>query len=383
MTDANSTAGSVAARSPRVYPYDQWAKEQGVPIVGGHGLPSLLTLRRESWPQIGGKGTIIKLEGMQGVTSMYVAEIPPAGSLKPEQHLYEKLIYVLRGRGITEVSAPGSSQPQQFEWQEGSLFAIPLNTRHVLHNASGREPAIFAACTNAAMIMDVFHNQDFVFGTNAVFPDRYNPSADYFQSTEDRYTEPRENSGIWRTNFVPDIRNALLAPSERKGLKGNQTIQCELAEGVLVAHINEWPAGRYNKGHHHGAGAVIIGIKGTGYSLLWPAECGPWPFRNGHGDKVLQIPWDEYGIFSPPEGWYHQHFNPTGQPTRVLAFRYGSRRHPVEFHEAQSREGVLTSMREGGTMIDYEDEDPEIARIFARECAKNGVESQMPQMVAR
>jgi hypothetical protein len=34
-------------------------------------------------------------------------------------------------------------------------------------------------------------------------------------------------------------------------------------------------------------------------------------------------------------------------------------------------------------MINYEDEDPEIARIFARECAGNSVVSQMPQMVAR
>src|SRR5690348_4673813 len=116
MADVKDSANSVAARPPRIYPYDQWVQAQGVPVVGGHGLASLLTLPREPWPQIGGKGTIVKLEGMQGVTSMYVAEIPPAASLQPEQHLYEKLIYVLRGRGVAAVGAPGSPHTQQFEW---------------------------------------------------------------------------------------------------------------------------------------------------------------------------------------------------------------------------------------------------------------------------
>jgi hypothetical protein len=40
-------------------------------------------------------------------------------------------------------------------------------------------------------------------------------------------------------------------------------------------------------------------------------------------------------------------------------------------------------LREGGTLIEYEDEDPEIHRVFLEECRKNGVESRMPPITYR
>ena len=57
---------------------------------------------------------------------------------------------------------------------------------------------------------------------------------------------------------------------------------------------------------------------------------------------------------------------------------YGSKKHIVEYREVHYQAGVLTSIREGGTMIDYEDEDPAIRELFEQECAKNGVQVRMP-----
>ncbi|MBM2813211.1 MAG: Cupin type-1 protein, partial [Chloroflexi bacterium] len=57
--------------------------------------------------------------------------------------------------------------------------------------------------------------------------------------------------------------------------------------------------------------------------------------------------------------------------------RMGSQKFGVHFHDIGSREGVLRSTREGGTLIEFEDEDPEVRRTYLDEIAKNGVEFQM------
>ena len=52
------------------------------------------------------------------------------GALNPEKHLFEKIYFVVEGRGSTEVWLEGDSKRHTFEWQQGSLFSIPLNAYH-------------------------------------------------------------------------------------------------------------------------------------------------------------------------------------------------------------------------------------------------------------
>jgi hypothetical protein len=78
--------------------------------------------------------------------------------------------------------------------------------------------------------------------------------------------------------------------------------------------------------------------------------------------------------------------NPSGEPARHVALRLGSRKNPTAIHDASTRnnrEGPTTSLREGGTLIEYEDEDPEIRRAFEDACKKNRVESRMPPITYR
>ena len=72
---------------------------------------------------------------------MYVVEVPGAGALNVERHLYEKICLVVEGRGSTEVWQEGQTKKHVFEWQKGSLFAIPLNAFHRFVNASS-SPAL-------------------------------------------------------------------------------------------------------------------------------------------------------------------------------------------------------------------------------------------------
>src|SRR3989304_2765728 len=159
-------------------------KKEGIPIYEDvAGIEDITELPRRPWARMGGYGTFIQLEGTkQAGKLMYVAEIPGGGSLEPEKHLYDELIYILGGRGLSEVWHEGQGK-RTFEWGEGSLFAIPTNAWHRLING-GRDPVLCCAVSNGAVVMDTFRNTDFVLNCNYNFTDRYSGKADYFLASE-------------------------------------------------------------------------------------------------------------------------------------------------------------------------------------------------------
>ncbi len=186
---------------------------------------------------------------------------------------------------------------------------------------------------------------------------------------------------LWETNFISDVRTATLDVRDVKG-SGVQLTQFELSGNELIGHLAEWPAGRYHKAHYHGPGALLLGLQSSGYVLLWDKELGTRPYENGNGDEVIDIKWKEGSLYCPPGGWFHQHFNTGAEPARHLAIRFGSRIHPVGFKIASYRreDGVYIDVKEGGTLISYEDEDPEIRRRYEEALKKTGVVSQMPKL---
>ena len=198
--------------------YEVWLDEEGIPVVDGYGVDGRHAIcALKPWQRTGGRGAYIDLKGMEGFTGMYVGEIPPGGALNPEHHLYEELIYIIQGIGATELwSAGDEKRKMHFEWQQGSLFAIPLNTRHRMINGS-REPAFFLAVTSAPLMIDLLHNIPFVMGSDYKFGDRFDGESNYFVPTNSR----KEIGGFinWETNFIADARGALVDPSEAKGYR--------------------------------------------------------------------------------------------------------------------------------------------------------------------
>jgi quercetin dioxygenase-like cupin family protein len=367
--------------------YERFLREEGLPVLRGYGVPDVRTIELGPWQRLGGRGAYIQLAGMEGLTGMYVGEVPPGGALHPEKHLFDKLVYVLAGRGITEVWTPGAEGKKTFfEWQAGSLFAPPLNTYHRLLNSSGSEPARFLAVTSAPVVMDLYHNIPFVFGSDYVFDDRYNGQADYFTLEDRWYEDPAGEDAytegwVWETNFIRDVGSTGLDPREVKGAGSNIT-SYEMAGNVLVGHIAEWPVGKYHKAHYHGGGAILLIIQSRGYTLMWPSALGLHPYQSGHGDQVVKVDWQEGSVFSPPTGWFHQHFNTGPVPARQLALRYGSHKYAVTFWDIQDAQGLMVSTRRGGSLIDYEDEDPEVREQFREAVARAGVEYRMQDVFA-
>ncbi|NIO08686.1 MAG: cupin domain-containing protein [Deltaproteobacteria bacterium] len=357
--------------------YFKWAKAEGIPMVEGYALKDVRDLKLAPWKRTGGNGSFIHLYGQEGVTGMYVAEIPPGGALAPEKHIYEELICILDGHGASEVWQEGAEKKKHlFEWGPLSVFANPLNTWHRLVNG-GREPVKFLAVTNAPLILDHYRLPEFVFNCPFVFSDRYAGEEGYFNVTNKIYESGM--SHVWETNFVPDVGTAKLDAQENKGADVKIT-QFQIGGNSLIGHISHWPMGRYHKAHFHGAGAILLGLQSEGYVLLWPNELGHRPYTSGHGDEVIEVEWQAGSVYCPPANWYHQHFNTGAGPARHLALRYGGRVFPTGFFLSTKRfdDGVLTSIKKGGTLLEYEDEDPEVRRHFEAVLAKKGIKSDMP-----
>jgi hypothetical protein len=60
-----------------------------------------------------------------------------------------------------------------------------------------------------------------------------------------------------------------------------------------------------------------------------------------------------------------------------LALRCGSQKFPLGIRVAAIRAGVYTSVREGGTLIEYEDEDPAIRTSYENQLARKGITLDM------
>jgi oxalate decarboxylase/phosphoglucose isomerase-like protein (cupin superfamily) len=369
----NTSKLAVARARAKTY-YERWMDKEGVPVLRGFGVADIRGIPLRPWKRLGCDGAYLELRGLEGITGIYAGKIAPGKMTEPEKHLYEKVIYIVQGEGVAEFQQHGRV-PHSIRWGTGSLFSAPLNSLHRLMN-NGSEPAVFVAVTTAPMALDHYHNERFIFNSDFVFSDRYDGEADYFEPGEQRYLTANNRQWIWETNFIPDARRTVIDAQEQKG-SGVRITQFEMAQNTLIGHLAEWPVGCYHKAHYHGGGAVLLILRSEGYSLMWPNECGTRPFERGCGEQVVRVDWAPGSVFSPPTNWFHQHFNTGAEPALQLALRCGSHKFPLGIRVAAIRAGVYTSVKQGGTLIEYEDEDPEIRRIYRTELNKRGMAPDM------
>ena len=371
--ESNVRRVGIALARGKTY-YERWMEKEGVPIVEGFGVTDVGRISLRPWSRLGCDGAYLQLRGLEGITGVYTGKMAPGRMTEPEKHLYEKVIYILQGEGVAEFQQRGRV-PHSISWKTGSLFSPPLNSTHRLINY-GKTSAVFLAVTTAPMILDHFHNEEFVFNSDFAFCDRYDGEGDYFKVGDRRYLAANNRQWIWETNFIPDVRTAAIDAQEQKGA-GVKLTQFEIADNTLIGHLAEWPVGRYHKAHYHGGGAVLVSLRSEGYSLMWPNECGTRPYESGYGDRIVRIDWTSGSVFSPPTNWFYQHFNTGPEPALQLALRCGSQKFPLGIRVAAIRAGVYTSVKQGGTLIEYTDEDPEIRRAYQAELTSKGIAPDM------
>jgi mannose-6-phosphate isomerase-like protein (cupin superfamily) len=343
--------------------YQAWMERQGIPCYRGYSVEDISRVPVEPWDLVGGHGALMQLEGMEGFTSCFLVEVAPGQQLAPQRHVFQQFVYVLRGHGRVVVRNPG--QPDATAaFRAGDLFATPLNGQYVISN-EGQEPLRYLSVNDAQAILDLYHHaDDFVFDNPATFPQRMQPWPDYFEA---QAVNTLDGGTVHVSNL---IREVPLRGVDKHGGKGEgvDLTTFELAHQTWAGHIASWPVGSYHQAHHHMGGAVLLIVQSVGYTLMWPQSAGIRPFQAGHADQVVRVEWRPGTLFSPPTGWFHQHFNTGDVPARQLAFR-GSEIYPSGIRRSANkmigdRSAGYVSLRQGGNLIEPADEDPYIAEDY-------------------
>ena len=333
--------------SDRFGAYDRWIESEGLPVVSGSHVQDVRTLELGDWRRRGGKGAYLSFSD-QRVADGYVCEIAAGTSLAPQRHLFEEIVLIAEGRGATTVWYD-EARKRTFEWEAGSLFAIPLNAWHQHFNASGTDRARYFGLTSAPVVFELYRDADFIFGTDHLFRDRFDPAQEDFFSREGKYNTDYYG-GILESNFISNIRDIKLVPREKRG-KGNRNMYIHMAGSTMLAHVSQFPVGTYKKAHRHGPGAHVYMLDSTGYSLMWQ-----------EGEKPERFDWQEGTVISPPAGSWHQHYNTGPEPCRFVAL-----------HASTAVQGE----ERGVEQIEFEDEDKVLRQMYEDECARNGVAAQM------
>ena len=381
-TDNKTKSGFGTFTRPNM-PYDDWMESQDIPIFRGLGVRKCQDLPLEPWKLYGGRGTFIQLWGTEGLWGSFVLEVPGAGATNAVKHLYEQQFLVIEGRGSTEVWEDGREDKKHvFEWQAGSMFAIPLNARYRMINAAS-SPARLLGGNIAPQAINTYRNADFIFDCPYAFRDRFDPDAeDYFKPNDDIVADPVRGLAMKQTNILPDVINCEL-PLDNRRSPGYRRIEPHMARQNFYLWIAQHETGRYSKAHAHGSAAVLICLRGKGYTYTWPYEIGPTPWKDGKADKVMRQDYEPVGmVTAAPMGgeWFHQHFGVSKGPLRLTAW-FGPV-HPGKNSRAGAPGTKMTDygaidIRDGGTAIPYDMEDTFLRKEFEETLAGEGGKSRM------
>ena len=341
--------------------YVRWQQREGVRVIVDFAFEDLGAIELGPWERKGGSGAIINIPNDHLTNDSHVVEIRPGGKSEPEHHMYEEFCYVISGRGATNIWAD-EAHKQTFEWHAGSLFAIPLNAWYQHFNGSGEEPARYISITTAPPMMRLFSDLDFVFDTPFHFRGRFDAQTDYFNGTGKLYKRR-----VWQSNFIPNAPEMALYGWKERGA-GGINVMLEMAENNSKAHISEFPVGTYKKAHRHGPGAHLVILGGVGFSLLWM-----------EGGERVRVDWKRGGmVIVPADAMFHQHCNTGPEPARYLAYTPNGNGTPRDIGTSA---GSVSTKEAGGTQIEYDDEDPEIHRIFEADLEAHGAPCRMKAFI--
>ncbi len=345
------------------FAYDDWMEAQGVPVYRGYYIEDLRKIELGDWKLREMRTAFVQLMGMEGVNELRVSEIAPGETTKPFKFGLDEIVYVLDGRGITTVWNEEGGPRKSFEWQTHSMFLLPRHYWHQFSNTSGDRPVRLMHYNYLAVALSACNDAAFFFN---------NPYKSPALPTDDLYAEAKVQTdpeglrgrprNVWHGNFFPDMRAwDKLQPFWGRGA-GGRTVFVHFPNSDVSAHMSVFDARTYKKGHRHGPGRAIVIPAGEGYSIMWP-----------EGQDKVVVPWHEASLFTPPGGWFHQHFNLGSGPGRYLAL------HPLPQFAGYS-EAVADRSRD---QIEYPDEDPWIRQKFEEELAKRGMTSIMPEEAYR
>ena len=351
--------------------YRKFQAQEGIPVYTGFAT-NLYGVKLEPWARLGRgvTGAYVNLDGAGALVDVPVWEMAVGAQTRPERHLFEEQLLVLRGEGETHIWQSDPAEKVVIPWRRGTVFAPPLNTWHQ-HINKGREPARMAAVTDLPLKIDIFRNPEFIFNNTFNFTDRYSGQPDYFDPEKSVDYSPRLAHSLSIVNLIRDAWTWRLFHAGQG--YGDIDRHFLLSENNMTGHIEAWPVGAYQRAHAHGPAATIVHLGGSGYSLMWPRSLGTTPWKDGKGDQVTRVDWEEGTVVIPPIQWYHQHFATGSQHAKFIMLGSTPSNEKYRITTRVLSQGA-------GHLILYRDEDPYVRQLFDKEIAEAGAEAIMPPM---
>ena len=374
MTTADLTRDPDPEQQPaiaRVDVYQDWREREGPPLVGGVYLRDMNEVEVGPWARKGDgvKGALCYMDGDEE-SDEHIVELPPGSSTAPLKYMYAEATYVLSGRGSTTVWLEDGGT-QTFEWGPGSYFVLPTNAWHQYFNASMSQPARWFSVTGLPELLRVWASEDFIFNNPYSFRDRFSGESDYF-TAEAKLWKGR----VWETNFIPDIKKLPLYEWKSRGGGGTNAFMV-MGAGMTNSHLSRFEPGHYKKAHRHGPGAHLFITEGEGYVLTQRGD-----------EPRIRCDWQVGSLYLSGAGdglWLHQHFNVGRTPATYLVMGVAlSRKYARTRWQATESTTMIAgevSIKEGGRQVEYDDEDPEVHRIYEEELAKRGLPCRMKNLV--
>jgi hypothetical protein len=229
-------------------------------------------------------------------------------------------------------------------------------------------------------VLNQLNNVDAVFNNPFVFKDRFSGAEDFYKPKDDIEPDPVRGLAMRRSNFIPDAMNCDL-PLDNRRSPGFRRVEPFMTGNQFYFWIGQHENGRYSKAHAHTSAAILICLKGKGYTISWPERAGPTPWKDGKGDEVRRLDYEPVGIVTAAPGgarWYHQHFSVSKEPFRLTAWfgPHNPGRDPGPPGQPHV-DYTAMDLTEGGTSIPYWMEDPFVREEYERMLAKEGVQSRM------
>ena len=276
---------SISDRRPTTY---LQAKE-GIPIVKGNVVAMSGPETRHdgnAWA----RWAAISIFPISNRPTPMCARLLPAARRCRNGICFEEIIYVAKGRGATSVWQEDGGKVT-FEWAQGAIFAIPLNASYIHFNGSRDEPVRLFAGTTCPRMINIFHNEDFIFRNPFNFRDRFH-EGDEFCATTSTW-QSATGKPIWcRTsiNFALDD-----FPMKGKGVKHMRFTSPIPPTAVTSRSFRRAAAAPFIA---TARGAVIIITQGEGYVVLW---------KDGEERQLDRF---KVGtVYSPDDLMWHGHFN--------------------------------------------------------------------------
>jgi quercetin dioxygenase-like cupin family protein len=259
-------------------------------------------------------------EGRIHQMDVTIVEIPSGGKLGARRHLAEEMVYIISGRGYTEIWNRTNGKKERYDWKEGDYLSPTLNSWYQHVNSSPTEPSRLLVISSAPLIRNLFKSEALLTSVDYSFPERWEKSVaqkpEYVGDEQEGALAVRMRVG----HLLPDLPGRAMQ-ERRNGVLGI-TIRPEgdMAQNhIMEMEVREYLSAEENSpGHRHVWETVYFIVDGEGFATL-----------QRQGEPERRLDWKAGDLFVVEANEYHLHRARSGGTARVVQVKASGYFHGV------------------------------------------------------